>query len=219
MTTPVLTVHCRRMPPIGGYHMYGLASILTGLESNRACVGYAWPTNCSPSTPSHLSTGTSKMILNPPADPQIEALVRQLELENEDVTLSFETRPRFPPDGHGYELVSSVRALLPQKFSVEKELMHVKHVEVKSPPVGVMWKFGRGVISSAEFTPRLSASSVNRLANQRLQLGRDEVSDWLDARPSTFVRLGVNEHSYMNCLGTQTQVAIFIINNFKYSFY
>ncbi|GFY11912.1 uncharacterized protein TNCV_4974121 [Trichonephila clavipes] len=42
----------------GGYHPYGLASILTGLESNRACVGYAWPTNCSPSTPSHLSTGT-----------------------------------------------------------------------------------------------------------------------------------------------------------------
>ncbi|GFS75146.1 hypothetical protein TNCV_1397511 [Trichonephila clavipes] len=26
--------------------------------------------------------------------------------------------------------------------------MHVKHVEVKSPHVGVMWKFGRGVISS-----------------------------------------------------------------------
>ncbi|GFW68592.1 HTH_Tnp_Tc3_2 domain-containing protein [Trichonephila clavipes] len=46
------------MPSIGGYHPYGLASILTGLESNRACVGYAWPTNCSPSTPSHLSTGT-----------------------------------------------------------------------------------------------------------------------------------------------------------------
>ncbi|GFU92727.1 transposable element Tcb1 transposase [Trichonephila clavipes] len=37
---------------------YGLASILTGLKSNRACVGYAWPTNCSPSIPSHLSTGT-----------------------------------------------------------------------------------------------------------------------------------------------------------------
>ncbi|GFX26139.1 hypothetical protein TNCV_3720611 [Trichonephila clavipes] len=32
----------------------------------------------------------------PPADPQIEALVRQLELENEDATLSFETRPRYP---------------------------------------------------------------------------------------------------------------------------
>ncbi|GFW97480.1 transposable element Tcb1 transposase [Trichonephila clavipes] len=31
---------------------------LTGLEFNRACVGYAWPMNCSPSTPSHLSTGT-----------------------------------------------------------------------------------------------------------------------------------------------------------------
>ncbi|GFU03183.1 uncharacterized protein TNCV_2720811 [Trichonephila clavipes] len=37
-------------------------SILTGLESNRACVGYAWPTNCSPSTSSHLSTGTSEDI-------------------------------------------------------------------------------------------------------------------------------------------------------------
>ncbi|GFT43139.1 transposable element Tcb1 transposase [Trichonephila clavipes] len=47
---------------IGGYHPYGLASILTGLESNRACGGYAWPTNCSPSTPSHLSTGTSEGI-------------------------------------------------------------------------------------------------------------------------------------------------------------
>ncbi|GFX77239.1 uncharacterized protein TNCV_5063721 [Trichonephila clavipes] len=44
------------------YHPYGLASILTGLESNRACVGYAWPTNCSPSTPSHLFTGTSENI-------------------------------------------------------------------------------------------------------------------------------------------------------------
>ncbi|GFV23356.1 uncharacterized protein TNCV_4780691 [Trichonephila clavipes] len=41
-----------------GYQTYGLASILTGLESNRACVEYALPTNCSPSTPSHLSTGT-----------------------------------------------------------------------------------------------------------------------------------------------------------------
>ncbi|GFY35643.1 uncharacterized protein TNCV_2619341 [Trichonephila clavipes] len=42
------------MPSIGVYHPYGLASILTGLESNRACVGYAWPTNCSPSTSSRL---------------------------------------------------------------------------------------------------------------------------------------------------------------------
>ncbi|GFV39823.1 hypothetical protein TNCV_2478391 [Trichonephila clavipes] len=57
-------------------------------------------------------------------------------------------RAAMHPDGHGYELVSSVRALVPQKFSVEEELMHVKHVEVKSPNVGVMWKFGRGVISS-----------------------------------------------------------------------
>ncbi|GFY16364.1 integrase catalytic domain-containing protein [Trichonephila clavipes] len=56
----------------------------------------------------------------------------------------------YVPDGRGYELVSSVRALVPQKFSVEEELMHVKHVDVKSPHVGVMWKFGRGVISSGE---------------------------------------------------------------------
>ncbi|GFX29028.1 uncharacterized protein TNCV_3030701 [Trichonephila clavipes] len=27
------------MPSIGEYHPYGLASILTGLESNRACLG------------------------------------------------------------------------------------------------------------------------------------------------------------------------------------
>ncbi|GFX85690.1 hypothetical protein TNCV_2470921 [Trichonephila clavipes] len=52
------------------------------------------------------------------------------------------------PDGRGYELVSSVRALVPQTLSVEEELMHVKNVDVKSPHVGVMWKFGRGVISS-----------------------------------------------------------------------
>ncbi|GFX42073.1 transposable element Tcb1 transposase [Trichonephila clavipes] len=36
--------------------------IFTRLESNRACVGYAWPTNFSPSTPSHLSTRTSEGI-------------------------------------------------------------------------------------------------------------------------------------------------------------
>ncbi|GFT21487.1 transposable element Tcb1 transposase [Trichonephila clavipes] len=39
MTTPVLTVqtkHCRQMPSIGGYPPYGFASIVTGLESNRA---------------------------------------------------------------------------------------------------------------------------------------------------------------------------------------
>ncbi|GFY28835.1 nibrin [Trichonephila clavipes] len=31
--------HCRRKPSNGGYHPYGLASILTGLKSNGACVG------------------------------------------------------------------------------------------------------------------------------------------------------------------------------------
>ncbi|GFT71942.1 uncharacterized protein TNCV_2515831 [Trichonephila clavipes] len=39
------------MPSIRGCHTYGLDSILTGLESNRACVGYAWPTNCSRQLP------------------------------------------------------------------------------------------------------------------------------------------------------------------------
>ncbi|GFY28840.1 transposable element Tcb1 transposase [Trichonephila clavipes] len=33
-----------------------------GLESNRACVGYAFPMNCSPSTLSHLSIGTGEGI-------------------------------------------------------------------------------------------------------------------------------------------------------------
>ncbi|GFT08184.1 hypothetical protein TNCV_3481351 [Trichonephila clavipes] len=45
-----------------------------------------------------------------------------------------------------------VRALVPQKFSVEEELMHVKHVEVKSPHVGVVWKFGRG--AQVRYRPR-----------------------------------------------------------------
>ncbi|GFX56011.1 hypothetical protein TNCV_1953311 [Trichonephila clavipes] len=68
------------------------------------------------------------------------------------------------PDGHGYELVSSVRVLVPQKFSVEEELMHVKHVEVKSPHVGVMWKFGRGVISSVLQVARcLAVSGVHTI--------------------------------------------------------
>ncbi|GFU99492.1 uncharacterized protein TNCV_4763531 [Trichonephila clavipes] len=35
-------------------------SILTGLESIRACVGYAWTMNCSLPIPSHLSTGTTE---------------------------------------------------------------------------------------------------------------------------------------------------------------
>ncbi|GFT24255.1 uncharacterized protein TNCV_2064791 [Trichonephila clavipes] len=38
------------MPSIGGYHPYGLASILTGLEPIEHVWGYAWPTNGSPST-------------------------------------------------------------------------------------------------------------------------------------------------------------------------
>ncbi|GFV57936.1 uncharacterized protein TNCV_3687731 [Trichonephila clavipes] len=73
------------MPLIGGYHPYGLASTLTGLESNRACVGYAWPTNFSPSTPSHLSTGTSEGIAewcNIPQD-QIDNLILSMPRRSE----------------------------------------------------------------------------------------------------------------------------------------
>ncbi|GFX74120.1 uncharacterized protein TNCV_490841 [Trichonephila clavipes] len=66
------------MPSIGGYHPYGLASIVTGLESNRACVRYSWPINCHPSTPSRVSTGTSEGIVdewcNIPQD-QIDNLI------------------------------------------------------------------------------------------------------------------------------------------------
>ncbi|GFX77991.1 hypothetical protein TNCV_971461 [Trichonephila clavipes] len=41
----------------------------------------------------------------------------------------------------------------------------------------------------AAFTPRLSASSVERRANQRLLLARDEVFDWLDAQRLTLTAL------------------------------
>ncbi|GFT02903.1 uncharacterized protein TNCV_1847011 [Trichonephila clavipes] len=51
------------MPLIGGYHPYGLVSILTGFESSRACVGHAWSTNCSPSTTSYMSSRTSEGIV------------------------------------------------------------------------------------------------------------------------------------------------------------
>ncbi|GFW71357.1 HTH_Tnp_Tc3_2 domain-containing protein [Trichonephila clavipes] len=47
-----------RMSSIGGYPRMDWPEKLTGLESNIACVGYAWPTNLSSSTPSRLSTGT-----------------------------------------------------------------------------------------------------------------------------------------------------------------
>ncbi|GFX46446.1 hypothetical protein TNCV_239081 [Trichonephila clavipes] len=52
------------------------------------------------------------------------------------------------PGGHGHELVSSVRALVPLKPGPEEELMYVKSVEAQSPQVGVVWKFEEGFISS-----------------------------------------------------------------------
>ncbi|GFU87722.1 hypothetical protein TNCV_1095021 [Trichonephila clavipes] len=71
-------------------------------------------------------------------------------------TRGFNDHTEFFPDGHGYELVSSVRALVTQKLKVEEELMYLKHVEVKSPHVGVMWKIGR------ELSAQVSSSSLNR---------------------------------------------------------
>ncbi|GFW26823.1 hypothetical protein TNCV_1376661 [Trichonephila clavipes] len=72
----------------------------------------------------------------------------QVHFRIDERTVNRSSENTCSPDGHGYELVSSVRALVPQKFILEEELMHVKHVDVKSPLVGVMWKFGMGVISS-----------------------------------------------------------------------
>ncbi|GFW63455.1 hypothetical protein TNCV_401211 [Trichonephila clavipes] len=84
------------------------------------------------------------------------------------------------PDGHGYELVSSVRALVPQKFSVEEELMHVKHVEAKSPHVGVMWKFGRGVINSGGRYP------LRGLKYRQCVL--EECESYIQYRPIPYIR-------------------------------
>ncbi|GBL82569.1 hypothetical protein AVEN_263659-1 [Araneus ventricosus] len=76
MTTPVSPCKpCRRMPSIGGYHLYGLTSILTGLESKGMC-GYAWPTNCSPSTPSHRATELRRALLDEWCNiPQIRLII------------------------------------------------------------------------------------------------------------------------------------------------
>ncbi|GFX72994.1 hypothetical protein TNCV_2814341 [Trichonephila clavipes] len=71
------------------------------------------------------------------------------------------TRPLqfWQPDGHGYELLSSNRALVPQKFSVEEELMHVKHVEFKSPHVGVCGSL------EGELSAQVSSSSLTAVQN------------------------------------------------------
>ncbi|GFU24253.1 hypothetical protein TNCV_3395771 [Trichonephila clavipes] len=86
-----------------------------------------------------------------------------LSTSEEEIFIDFTSNEKLKGnflDGHGFELVSSVRALVPQKFSVEEELMHVKHVEVKSPHVGVMWKFRRGVICSGIVLVSLPGSKL-----------------------------------------------------------
>ncbi|GFV34136.1 hypothetical protein TNCV_3631011 [Trichonephila clavipes] len=49
-----LSFSLKRMPSIGGYHLYGLSNILTVLESNRACVGYALTDEHPPTPPTYL---------------------------------------------------------------------------------------------------------------------------------------------------------------------
>ncbi|GFV03122.1 hypothetical protein TNCV_5025751 [Trichonephila clavipes] len=59
MTTPVLTVQniVRRLPSIGRYHPAWIGQLLlTGLESNRACVGICLVDEFQPASPTHLST-------------------------------------------------------------------------------------------------------------------------------------------------------------------
>ncbi|GFX68978.1 RNase H domain-containing protein [Trichonephila clavipes] len=81
------------MPSIGGYHPYGLASILTGRESNRACVEYAWPTNCSPFrigttihlqwVPSHVGLfedDLEKAATSNPVDPEDHMVLTSTEI-------------------------------------------------------------------------------------------------------------------------------------------
>ncbi|GFY19113.1 hypothetical protein TNCV_4224771 [Trichonephila clavipes] len=68
-----------------------------------------------------------------------------------------------------------------------------KDISSEAVPRQEIWEPNNWVFLSpwikAEFTQRMSASSVERLANQRLHLVRDEVSDWLDAQLSTLTAL------------------------------
>ncbi|GFT60880.1 hypothetical protein TNCV_3616051 [Trichonephila clavipes] len=75
--------------------------------------------------------------------------------------------------------------------------MHVKPVIIFKPSCWCGVEVRKGYTSSGVVhvtcswfkIARHSASSVERLANQRLHLRRDEVSDWLDAQRSTLTAL------------------------------
>ncbi|GFW90360.1 hypothetical protein TNCV_2122231 [Trichonephila clavipes] len=65
-----------------------------------------------------------------------------------------------------------------------------------SSNVIVTWlrlKSTTSIFNKAAFTPRLSASSVERLANQGFHLVPDEVLDWLDTQSSTLTALVLDE--------------------------
>ncbi|GFW56827.1 uncharacterized protein TNCV_160571 [Trichonephila clavipes] len=120
------------MPSIGGYHSYGLASIVTGLESNRAC----WPTNYSPSTLSHLSTGFLEALLdewcNIPQD-QIDNLILSMPTRCEQEfggRITWYTKNfNFFTRKFGRVLVCEFRLLLHKVPGVSK----VTHIPMKYP--------------------------------------------------------------------------------------
>ncbi|GFT76474.1 hypothetical protein TNCV_3022501 [Trichonephila clavipes] len=105
--------------------------------------------------------------------------------------------------------------LVPLKIHREENLMHIKIVKLKRPPVGVVWNPGEKGASSGEgcqlrchprhltmfqnyevYRQKLSSNlklhshqGSQRLANQRLHFARDEASDWLAAQRSTLTSL------------------------------
>ncbi|GFX33409.1 hypothetical protein TNCV_4122431 [Trichonephila clavipes] len=78
----------------------------------------------------------------------------------------------------------------------ERRVIHQVKIDPKinAPKIAASTSntLGRSVSAEmlkAAFTPRLSTSSVESLANQRLHLARDEVSDWLDSQRWTLTAL------------------------------
>ncbi|GFU34129.1 RNase H domain-containing protein [Trichonephila clavipes] len=130
-------------PPIGDSTSRSILYLFQQL-SDRHSIHQQWVPSYVGLLGNEVVDDLAKVATSNPVDPEDHMVLTSTK----NYFRAKELTRRTWPDGRGYELVSSVRALVPQKFSVEEELMHVKHVDVKSPHVGVMWKFGRGVISS-----------------------------------------------------------------------
>ncbi|GFW98986.1 hypothetical protein TNCV_1782051 [Trichonephila clavipes] len=114
-------------------------------------------------------------LLNPPT-----------ESSEEFVTVNDDTARKVPVMAHKgiLEFVRNSKNIINADSEDENEMNNAASVFTLSK----MRNFMKNVPSyldadfNAAFTPRLSASNVKRRANQRLNLGRDEVSDWLDAQ-------------------------------------